>query len=139
MEHPPRTPRYPFGAPAELLVEHSDAKMLVRVKELSLYGCYLDTAIPLSTKTPVQIKIFWASQLLRSQCDRDLCPPELGYGAGLSGSQTWIPARLAEVATTGYAEAGTLRWVSPFLARQRIPWGVLLNFRAISLLNSKEV
>jgi hypothetical protein len=52
MEHPRRTPRYLFGAPAELIVEHSDAKMLVRVKELSLHGCYLDTSIPLSTETP---------------------------------------------------------------------------------------
>jgi hypothetical protein len=43
-------------------------------------------------------------ELLRSECDRDLYPPELGYGTGLSRSQTWIPAHLAEVATTVYAE-----------------------------------
>lgn len=80
MEYPPRTPRYPFGAPAELLVEHSDAKMLVRVKELSLYGCYLDASVPLSTKTPVQIKIFGPHDYFEASATVIYAQPNLGMG-----------------------------------------------------------
>jgi PilZ domain len=80
MEHSRRTPRYPFGAPAELIVEHSDAKMLVRVKELSLYGCYLDTSIPLSTETSVQIKIFGLHDYFEASATVIYAHPNLGMG-----------------------------------------------------------
>ncbi len=80
MEHPPRTPRYPFGAPAELIVEHSDAKMLVRVNELSLRGCYLDTSIPLSTETPVQIKILGPHDYFEASATVIYAHPNLGMG-----------------------------------------------------------
>jgi PilZ domain len=80
MEHPRRTPRYPFGAPAELLVEHSDAKMLVRVNELSLYGCYLDASIPLSTGTPVQIKIFGPHDYFEASAIVIYAHPNVGMG-----------------------------------------------------------
>jgi len=52
-----RTPRYPFVAPAEVIDEGTRAKMTAQVKELSLYGCYLDTASPLPTRTKVMVKI----------------------------------------------------------------------------------
>jgi hypothetical protein len=78
MEHSRRTPRYPFGAPAELIVEHSEAKMLVRVKELSLYGCYLDTSIPLSTETPVQIEIFGLHDYFEASATVIYAHPNLG-------------------------------------------------------------
>jgi len=86
VEHPHRTPRYPLDAPAELLVEHSDAKMLVRVKELSLYGCYLDTSVPLSTKTPVQIKIFGPQDYFEASATVIYAQPNVGMGlAAVSG------------------------------------------------------
>jgi PilZ domain len=53
-----RTPRYPFAAPAEITVEESGIKQLCRVKELSLYGCYLDATVPLAVKTRVLLKIY---------------------------------------------------------------------------------
>jgi PilZ domain len=80
MEHPRRTPRYLFGAPAELLVQHSDAKMLVRVKELSLHGCYLDASIPLSTETSVQIKIFGSHDYFEASATVIYAHPNLGMG-----------------------------------------------------------
>jgi PilZ domain len=55
---PRRTPRFPFSAPAELVVVHSGATTLARVKELSLYGCYLETSVCLTTKTEVALKIY---------------------------------------------------------------------------------
>jgi hypothetical protein len=53
-----RTPRYPFAAPAEIIVE---GQQLCRVKELSLYGCYLDATVPVGVKTRVPLKNLWSS------------------------------------------------------------------------------
>jgi hypothetical protein len=53
-----RTPRYPFSAPAEITVEASLAKLLCRVKELSLYGCYLDSSVGLGVQTRAILKIY---------------------------------------------------------------------------------
>jgi hypothetical protein len=44
--------------PAEVVVENSDTKITARVTELSRHGCYLDTNSPLSSHTPVLVKIF---------------------------------------------------------------------------------
>ncbi|GAC1662498.1 MAG: hypothetical protein NVS9B4_16270 [Candidatus Acidiferrum sp.] len=56
-----RVPRFPFIAPAELMVESSNAPLGAplagRVKELSRYGCYLDSALQLPKGTPVRLKI----------------------------------------------------------------------------------
>jgi PilZ domain len=52
------TPRYPFRAPAEVVVESSGAKIACRVKEISLHGCYLEGSIPLNVKTQILVKIY---------------------------------------------------------------------------------
>jgi hypothetical protein len=49
-------------------------------------------------------------ELYRSECDRGLYHPNLVWDSSFA-SQTWIPADLAEGATTVYAETGTSRWV----------------------------
>src|SRR3982751_2739856 len=53
-----RTPRYPFSAPAEIIVEPSLATILCRIKELSLYGCYLDSSVPLGLHNRALLKIY---------------------------------------------------------------------------------
>jgi hypothetical protein len=53
-----QVPRYPFSASAEVVVEGSGAKIFVRVTELSLHGCYLDTSTPLNAKTLILVKIY---------------------------------------------------------------------------------
>ena len=58
MEQPRRVRRHPFSAPADLTVEHTGATAQVHVKELSLYGCFVETTISLSTKTQVHLKIY---------------------------------------------------------------------------------
>jgi len=58
MEQPRRVPRISFGAPADLTVEHSGATTPVRIKELSLYGCFVETPILLNTQTRVHLKIY---------------------------------------------------------------------------------
>ena len=68
-----RVPRFPFIAPAEVTVESAEAPQWTppgtpqevlhgtplagRVKELSRYGCYLDSALQLPKGTPVRLKI----------------------------------------------------------------------------------
>ncbi len=54
----PRSPRYVFSGPAEVIVESSGEKIVARVTELSLHGCYLDTTTSLPAHTPVVVKIF---------------------------------------------------------------------------------
>lgn len=52
-----RIPRYPFAAPATVIPE-SGAPVGGNVTELSLYGCYLDSTLPLPPRTRVLIKIY---------------------------------------------------------------------------------
>ncbi|MBV9886465.1 MAG: PilZ domain-containing protein, partial [Acidobacteria bacterium] len=52
-----RTPRYPFVAPAAVLPD-AGSPVGGNIKELSLYGCYLDSASPLAPRTRVLVKIF---------------------------------------------------------------------------------
>jgi PilZ domain len=53
-----REPRYSFIASAELLEEHSGARMNSRISDLSLNGCYVDTVNPLPDGTLVHLRIF---------------------------------------------------------------------------------
>jgi len=58
VEHERRqVPRYPFIANAELVEERSDMRMVTRVTELSLGGCYLDMMNPLPVGMLVRVKI----------------------------------------------------------------------------------
>jgi hypothetical protein len=54
-----RVPRYPFSAPAAVIPEVG-APVGGNVTELSLYGCYLDSAAPLASRSRVLVKIFAA-------------------------------------------------------------------------------
>jgi len=78
MEQERRTPRYPFTAPAEIVVESSGAKTLARVTELSLHGCYLDAFFPISTKTLVLVKIFGPQEYFESGATVVYAHPTLG-------------------------------------------------------------
>ena len=52
-----RAPRHPFSAPA-VVISESGLPIGGNVTELSLYGCYLDSAAPLAPRTRVLVKIF---------------------------------------------------------------------------------
>jgi PilZ domain len=79
MENTRRTPRYPFRAPAEVVIE-SGGMLLVRVKEISLHGCYLDTEMPLSAQTKVLLKIFGSHDYFEAKATVIHTHPELGMG-----------------------------------------------------------
>jgi PilZ domain len=80
METTRRVPRYLFTAPAEVVPENSAAPFSVSVKELSLYGCYLDTAAPLNTKTRVLLKVFGADEFFEANATVIYAHPRLGMG-----------------------------------------------------------
>jgi PilZ domain len=79
MEQERRTPRYPFAAPAEVIVG-SGAKIIARVTELSLHGCYLDTSTPISVKTPVLVKIHGPREYFEADATVIYAHPLLGLG-----------------------------------------------------------
>jgi PilZ domain len=75
-----RVARYPFGAPAEVIVEGSNAKIVARVTELSLHGCYLDTSITLTPHTLVVLKIFGPHDYFEAPSTIIYANPLLGMG-----------------------------------------------------------
>lgn len=80
-EHPVqrRTPRYPFVAPAAVLPE-TGAPVGGNIKELSLYGCYLDTASPLAPRSRVLVKIFVPGEYFEANATVAYATAALGMG-----------------------------------------------------------
>jgi hypothetical protein len=80
-EQPTRkTPRYPFVAAAEVIDEGTGAKITAQVKELSLFGCYLDTASPLTTRTKVMVKIHASAEFFEAGATVIYSNQTLGMG-----------------------------------------------------------
>jgi len=74
-----RTPRYPFAAPAAVLPE-TGAPVGGNVKELSLYGCYLDSASTLAPRARVLVKIFMPGEYFEANATVAYATPALGMG-----------------------------------------------------------
>src|SRR2546426_12504415 len=80
-----RTPRYPFIADAEVHDDASGTTVKTRIRELSLFGCYVDMDNPLPTGTPITIKINTAGGSLRSPGKNGYSTPQhltCGRGTG---------------------------------------------------------
>ena len=75
-----RTPRYSFIASGEVIEDASGTKMSSRISELSLNGCYLDTANPLPMGTAVMVKIFTQTDFFEAPGDVVYSHPNLGMG-----------------------------------------------------------
>jgi hypothetical protein len=81
MEQPQRrTPRFPFSAFAEVIRTDTQATETTRVNELSLYGCYLDTATPLLRGAQIIVKIISGSQFFEARATVVYSQPTLGMG-----------------------------------------------------------
>lgn len=74
-----RVPRYPFVAPAAVLPE-TGAPVGGNVKELSLYGCYLDTTSTMTPRTKVLVKIFMPGEYFEANATVAYANPTLGLG-----------------------------------------------------------
>jgi hypothetical protein len=78
-----RTPRYMFFASAELIEEKSDVRVVSRVSELSLHGCYLDMMNPFPTDTPIRLKI-WTEENIVFHCRGKIIYSQPNMGAGVA-------------------------------------------------------
>jgi PilZ domain-containing protein len=58
-----RSPRFPFVAVAEIAEKESSAKLVTRVSELSMNGCYIDEQNPFPSGTIVTLKIISESEV----------------------------------------------------------------------------
>jgi hypothetical protein len=79
MNSPRRCPPYWFHAAGEVAPERG-APCPVTLKELSLYGCYLDTDAPLDTKGRVLLKIFGNDDVFEANAWVIYVNPRLGMG-----------------------------------------------------------
>jgi hypothetical protein len=74
-----RVPRYAFVAPAAVLPEKG-APVGGNIKELSLYGCYMDAACTLAPRTKVLVKIFMPGEYFEANATVAYANPALGLG-----------------------------------------------------------
>jgi hypothetical protein len=74
-----RVPRYAFVAPAAVLPEKG-APVGGNIKELSLYGCYMDAASTLVPRTKVLVKIFMPGEYFEANATVAYANPALGLG-----------------------------------------------------------
>jgi PilZ domain len=79
-----RVPRFRFFASAELLDEASGAKNRARLTELSLYGCYIETANPSPVGTTFSAKIFTDTEYFESRATVVYAHPNSGMGMTFS-------------------------------------------------------
>ena len=75
-----RGPRVPFIASAEVVEAQSGARMNLRVSELSLYGCYLDTINALPIGSRIQLKIVTDTETFEAPATIIYAQPNFGMG-----------------------------------------------------------
>jgi hypothetical protein len=75
-----RTPRYPFIATAEVTDTSSQVSSTAQVRELSLYGCYLDMPNALPTDAQIKIKIYSEGKFFESSGVVIYSQPNTGVG-----------------------------------------------------------
>ena len=80
MQERRRSPRYIFVASAELVAEQSDVRMVSRVSELSLHGCYLDMMNPFPVGTIILLKIYAENAVFQSGAKIVYSQPNMGAG-----------------------------------------------------------
>lgn len=80
MEKPERsTSRFPFVAPAEILPDLGPG-VGATVKEISLYGCFLEFSNPYPVRTRVTVKILSESTLFEATGSVIYAKPDVGMG-----------------------------------------------------------
>jgi len=96
-----RTTSYPFIADAEVHDDASGTTVKTRIRELSLYGCYVDMDNPLPTGTPITIKINTAGRSLEGSgkvvysTPNDLtCDREAVSGIGVAFLDVSVQSRI---------------------------------------------
>ncbi len=75
-----RALRQPFTAKAEIFDETKNLRASSRVKDLSLYGCYVEMENPLPRGTRVLLEMFTESEFLETHATVVYFEPEQGMG-----------------------------------------------------------
>lgn len=73
------TLRFSFDAAAEF-AEPDSSPVAARISEISLKGCYVQTAYPLPSGKPVVVKIFREGNFFEAQATVIYSKPEAGMG-----------------------------------------------------------
>ena len=93
-----KTPRFPFTGTAEILQNGASACNPARVTELSLYGCYVETASPLEKGAQAFLKVYSEGKYFESHGSVLYAQPGQGMGVGfqnvnphyLTVLKTWL-------------------------------------------------
>jgi hypothetical protein len=75
-----RTPRFSFIAHAELREDASQVRVVTRVNELSLNGCYLDMMNPFPAGTMVTLRIVAGEETFETHGKIIYSQPNIGAG-----------------------------------------------------------
>lgn len=73
-----RNVRFPFDASADLAEENTDKRMVAHVSELSLNGCFVQTANPFPNGTFVVVKIFTEGRFFEARATVASSQPKVG-------------------------------------------------------------
>jgi hypothetical protein len=89
-----RTLRFPFEASAEVSEENSEARTPARVTEISLNGCFLQTAAPLPNGTSLFVKVFVEGSFFETQATVVYSQPNVGMGIAFRELKPYFAAVL---------------------------------------------
>ena len=73
-------PRFPFTGTADIILESSGARTSARMREISLYGCRVETRIALPAKTRVLVRIFGPAEFIEATASVIFASLDLGTG-----------------------------------------------------------
>jgi hypothetical protein len=96
--------RWPFDARAELVPENA-SRILTRVKEISLHGCYLEFT-PIQKGTHVLLKIFAGSDFFEANAHVVFSAPNMGLGLAFRDVQPHFLAVLQKWLTQAMKNQG---------------------------------
>jgi hypothetical protein len=74
-------PRHFFSAEAELVDPRTQVRVVSRVGDISLHGCYLDMRNPFPADTEVQLKITAGHEVFQTRTKIVYAIPNVGAGA----------------------------------------------------------
>ena len=73
-------PRYAFSADAEVMESGTKARLVARVSEVGLKGCYIDLLNPLPAGLKISVKIFKNNQTFEEEGQVVYTHPAMGMG-----------------------------------------------------------
>ena len=75
-----RVPRFAFAGAADIVLESSGIRSAAKMREISLYGCRVETKTLLAPTTPVLIRIFGSTEFIEVAASVIFANVDLGTG-----------------------------------------------------------